>query len=110
VTAYRRRTRRGCERDAEVASFYSRALHGGNAGLHNEGDREVTAHRGGRATGVHARRARRSSDVAVAATMRGGDAEGICLYAIGSGALDRGWRWIGSRSAHEHANARCLGA
>jgi hypothetical protein len=53
--AYRRRTRRGCGRDAEVASFYSCALRGGNAGLRKEGEREVTARHGDRATGVHAR-------------------------------------------------------
>jgi hypothetical protein len=54
--AYQRRTRRGCGRDAEVASFYSRALRGGNAGLCKEGEREVMAQHGGRAMGVHARR------------------------------------------------------
>jgi hypothetical protein len=40
-------------RDAEVAYFYSRVLHGSNAGLCKEGEREVTTRRGGRATGVH---------------------------------------------------------
>jgi hypothetical protein len=55
VTDYQRRTRRWCGRDAEVASFYSRALHGGDVGLRKEAEREVTARRGGRATGVHAR-------------------------------------------------------
>jgi hypothetical protein len=52
--AYRRQTRRGCRRDAEVASFYSCALRGGNAGLRREGEREVMAQCGGRAMGVHA--------------------------------------------------------
>jgi hypothetical protein len=53
ATAYRRWTRRRRRRDAEVASFYSRALHGGNAGL-RKGEQEVTARRGGRA-GVRSR-------------------------------------------------------
>jgi hypothetical protein len=35
--------------------FYSYALHGGNAGLRKEGEREVMARHSGRATGVHAR-------------------------------------------------------
>jgi hypothetical protein len=38
----RRRTRRGCGRDAEVASFYSRVLCRSNVGLHKDGEREVT--------------------------------------------------------------------
>jgi hypothetical protein len=42
VTDYQRRTRRWCGRDAEVASFYSRALHGGDVGLRKEAEREVT--------------------------------------------------------------------
>jgi hypothetical protein len=42
----------------------------------------VTAQRGGRAS-VLTRTARRSSDVAVAAALRGGDAEGVCPYAVG---------------------------
>jgi hypothetical protein len=54
ATAYWRWTRCGCGRDAEVAYFYSRVLHGSNAGLCKEGEREVTTRRGGRATGVHA--------------------------------------------------------
>jgi hypothetical protein len=62
--------------------FYSRTLCGGNSGL-REGEREVTAQRGGRPMGVHARTARRSRDVAVVAALRGGDAEGICAYAVG---------------------------
>jgi hypothetical protein len=80
--------------------FYSRALRGGNAGLRKEGEREVTAHRGGRA-GVLTHAARRSSDVTVAAALRGGYVEGVCLYAIGSGALDRG----GTGQSH----AACIG-
>jgi hypothetical protein len=63
--------------------FYSHALHGGNAGLCKEGEREVMARRDGRATGVHARTARRSSDIVMAAALRGGVVEGICLYAVG---------------------------
>jgi hypothetical protein len=51
VTAYQRWTRHGCRLDAEVASFYSRTLRRSNAGLHEEGEREVTAWRGG----THAR-------------------------------------------------------
>jgi hypothetical protein len=62
--------------------FYSHALRGGNAGLRKEREREVTAWRGGRVS-VLTHVARRSSDVVVAATLRGGDAEGICPYAVG---------------------------
>jgi hypothetical protein len=54
VTAYRRWTRRGCGRDAEVTSFYSRALHGGNMDLRKEGEWEVMTRRGSRA-GVRSR-------------------------------------------------------
>jgi hypothetical protein len=75
--------------------FYSHALHGGNMGLRKEGEREVMAQRGGRAMGVHARAARRSNDVVVAAALHGDNAEGICPYAIGTGELARGWRWTG---------------
>jgi hypothetical protein len=50
VLAYRRRTRRECGRDAEVAYFYSRVSRRSNAGLLKEGEREVTAQRGDKAT------------------------------------------------------------
>jgi hypothetical protein len=66
-----------------VASFYSRALRGGNAGLRKEGEREVMARRGGRATVVHAHAARCSSDIAVAVALCGGNTEGVCLYVVG---------------------------
>jgi hypothetical protein len=62
--------------------FYSRALRGGNVSLCKEREREIMAWRGGRAS-VLMRAARHSSDIAVAAALRGGDAEGVCLYAIG---------------------------
>jgi hypothetical protein len=62
----RRRTRRGCGRDAEVASFYSRVLCRSNVGLHKDGEREVTTQRSSRA-GVLMSAARHNSDVAVAA-------------------------------------------
>jgi hypothetical protein len=97
VTAYRRRTRRGCGRDAEVASFYSHALRRDNTGLRKEGEREVMARRGDRATGVHTRATRHSSDVVVAAALRGGDAEGVCPYAVSTGELARGWCRTGPR-------------
>jgi hypothetical protein len=45
VKAYWRRTRRGCGRDAEVASFYIRVLCRSNTGLREEGEREVMAQR-----------------------------------------------------------------
>jgi hypothetical protein len=92
VMAYRRWTRRWCGRDVVVASFYICVSHRSNACLRTEGEREVTARRGGRATGVHACAARRSNDIAVEAALRGGDAEGVCPYAVGSGALDRATR------------------
>jgi hypothetical protein len=79
--------------------FYSRALHGGNAGLRKEGEREVTAWRSGRATGVHACAACRSSNVAVAAALRGGDVEGICPNAVGE---EVSWTGVagGGHAAH----------
>jgi hypothetical protein len=40
-----------------------------------------------------------NSDVVVAAALRGGDAEGVCPDAIGSGELARGWRWTGLRAS-----------
>jgi hypothetical protein len=71
-------------------------MHGGIAGLRKEGEREVMARRGDRAMSVHAHAARCSSDVAVAATLHGGDAEGVCPYAVGTGDLDRN----GERAGH----------
>jgi hypothetical protein len=90
--------------------FYSRTLHGGNVGLRKEVEREVMAWHGGRAMRVHARVARCNSDVAVAATSRGGDAEGICPYAIGEEVswTVGGWWW--PRGTHRRASACCLGA
>jgi hypothetical protein len=87
----------GMDKRTRGVFFYSHALHGGNAGLHKEGEREVTARRGGRATGVHMRAARHNSDITVPAPLRGGDADGICPYVIGTGELARGWRWTGPR-------------
>jgi hypothetical protein len=52
-------------------------------GLRKEGEREVMARRGGRATGVHARVARHSSHVTVATALRGGNTKGVCPYAVG---------------------------
>jgi hypothetical protein len=108
VMAYRRRTWRWCGRDIEGGLLYSHALQGGNTGLRKEGEREVTARCGGRATGVHVHAARCSSDVAVAVALRGGDAEGVCSYAIGSGELARGWRWTGPRGKRACASTPCL--
>jgi hypothetical protein len=88
--------------------FYSRALRGGNAGLRKEGEREVMAQRDGRATGVHVRAARCNNDVAVAAALCGGDAEGVCPYAVGTGELARGWRWTGPRGKRVCASTPCL--
>jgi hypothetical protein len=62
--------------------FYSHALRGGDTGMCKEREREMTARLSGRAS-VLTRAARRSSDVAVAAFLRGGDAEGVCPYAVG---------------------------
>jgi hypothetical protein len=62
--------------------FYSRTLRGGNVGLCKEREREVTAQRSGRVS-VLTCVARHSSDVTVAAALFGGDAKGVCPYAIG---------------------------
>jgi hypothetical protein len=53
--------------------FYSCALRGGNTGLCKEGEREVMARRGSRATGVHVHTVGCSSDVTVVAALCGGD-------------------------------------
>jgi hypothetical protein len=90
-----------------VASFYSCVLHRSNASLRKEGEREAMARCGSRA-GVLARTARHISDVTVAVTLRGGDAEGVCPYAIGSGELPRGWRWTGPRGKRACASTPCL--
>jgi hypothetical protein len=88
--------------------FYSRALRGSNAGLRKEGEREVMARRGGRATGMHMHAVRCSSDIPVVAALHGGDAEGICPYAIGSGELTRGWHWVGPHDKRACASTPCL--
>jgi hypothetical protein len=62
--------------------FYSHALRGGNAGLCKEREREVMARRSSKAS-VLACAARHTSDIAVAAALRGGDTEGVCSYAVG---------------------------
>jgi hypothetical protein len=66
------------------------------------------AQSGGRATGVHAHAVRRSSDVAVAAALHGGHAEGVCPYAIAEEVswTEGGWWW--PRGAHGRASAWCL--
>jgi hypothetical protein len=92
----------------EGVFFYSRALPGGNADLRKEGEREVMAQHGDRATGVHARAARRSSDVAVAAALCGGYTEGICSYAIGEEVSWTGDGWWWPRGMHGCASAWCL--
>jgi hypothetical protein len=88
--------------------FYSPTLRGGNTVRRKEGEREVTARHGGRATGVHAHIARCSSDIAVAAALCGGDAEGVCSYVVGSGELARGWHWTGPRDKRACASTPCL--
>jgi hypothetical protein len=55
---------------------------------------------------VHA--ARRSSDVAVATALCGGDTEGVCLYAVGEEVSWTGGGWWWPRGAHGRANAWCL--
>jgi hypothetical protein len=98
----------GVDKRLEGVFFYSRALPGDNADLRKEGEREVMAQHGGRATGVHARAARRSSDVAVAAALCGGYTEGICSYAIGEEVSWTGDGWWWPRGMHGCASAWCL--
>jgi hypothetical protein len=76
--------------------------------LRKEGEREVTAWRSGRATGVHACAAWHNSDVAVAAALRGGDVEGICPYAVGEEVSWTGGGWWWPRGTHGRASAWCL--
>jgi hypothetical protein len=61
-----------------------------------EGERVVTARRGCRAS-VLARAARCSDDVTVVATLCGGDAEAVYLYAI-----DEEVSWTGGESMWPH--------
>jgi hypothetical protein len=88
--------------------FYSCTLHGGNRDLRREGEREVPAQRGGRATGVHARATRNNMNVTVAAALHGGDTEGVCPYAVGTGELARGWHWTGPHGKRACASTPCL--
>jgi hypothetical protein len=82
----------------------------------------MTAQCGGRAS-MLTRTARHSSDVAVAAALRGGDVDGVCLYAVGEGVswtrgqidaatwLTRAWQrmlptWHGARELEARRAAR----
>jgi hypothetical protein len=69
-----------------------------------EGEREVTARHGGRAS-VLMRVARCSGDVAVAAALRGGDTEVVCPYAIGEVVI-----WTEGKSMWPHDTPRCASA
>jgi hypothetical protein len=86
--------------------FYSHTLCGGNAAC-TEGEREVMARRGGRA-GVLASAARRNSDVAVATALRGGDAKGICPYAVGEEVSWTGGKSMRPCGTHVRASAPWL--
>jgi hypothetical protein len=86
VTAYRRRTRRGCGRDVEVASFYSRAMRGGNVSLRKEGEREVTAQCGGRASVLTRRRGAAAKGGHVKGTRAAFVRTCICSYVLDKGA------------------------
>jgi hypothetical protein len=57
---------------------------------------------------VLARAARRSSDVAVAAALRGGDAEAVCPYAIGEEVSWTGGESMRPRGTHGRASAPWL--
>jgi hypothetical protein len=106
---YRREATVGARtNEREGSSFIPVHCVGGNAGLCKEGEKEVTARHSGRATGAHARIARHNSDVAVAAALRGGDAEDVCPYAVGTGELARGWRWTGPRGKQACASTPSL--
>jgi hypothetical protein len=48
-----------------------------------------------------------SSDVIVPAALRGGDVEGICPYAVGTGELAKGWSWTGPRGKRACASTPC---
>jgi hypothetical protein len=87
--------------------FYSHALRGGNAGLCKERERDVMARHSGRAS-ILARAARHNSDVAVAAALRGGDAEGVCPYAIGGEVSWKTDESMQRRDTHRRASAWCL--
>jgi hypothetical protein len=87
--------------------FYSRALRGGNAGLCKEREREVMAQHSGRAS-VLARAAGHSSDIAVAAALRGGDAEGVCPYAVGGEVSWKTGELMWPHGTHRSASAWCL--
>jgi hypothetical protein len=94
----RRRWLTGGGHDAGADEVQRWPAQGSNTGLCKEGEREVMARRqSGRARA-------NNSDVVVAAALRGGDAEGICPDAIGSGELARGGAGQGyaQASVHQH--------
>jgi hypothetical protein len=74
---------RGADKMHGGGPFYSRALHGGNADLCKERER----------------------DVAVAAALRGGDVEGVCPYAVGEEVS-----WTGGESMQPHDTHGCASA
>jgi hypothetical protein len=74
-----------------------------------EGEREVMARCGGRAS-VLARVARRSGDVTVAAALRGGDTEIVCPYAVGEEVSCTGGESMQPRGTHGRASAPWLGS
>jgi hypothetical protein len=57
---------------------------------------------------VRMHRRRHAARRTAAGDLRGDEAEGVCSYVVGSGALDRGWSWTGPHGAHGRASARCL--
>jgi hypothetical protein len=66
----------------EVPFIVAHCMGATRACARREREREVTAQCGSRAS-VLMRAARRSSDIAVAAALRGGDAESVCPYVVG---------------------------
>jgi hypothetical protein len=110
------RQRWGMDKRTGGVFFYSHALRGGNAGLHKEGEREVTARCGGRATGVHARSM---------AQQRCRSGSGLVWWRCGGrlsvrrwkgGEVDRGWlvvatwrAWASQRMVPMRCGARELG-
>jgi hypothetical protein len=57
---------------------------------------------------VHACATRHNSDVVVAAALRGGDAEGVCPYAVDEEVRWTGGGWWWPHGVHERASAWCL--
>jgi hypothetical protein len=98
----------GTDKRTGGAFFYSSAFRGVTRACARRERGRWRHARVGRATGVHARAARHSSDVTVATALCGGNVEGVCPYVVGEevSGTRGGWWW--PSGTHGHASAWCL--